>query len=103
MALEQVRLTPLAEDDLAEIWSYSAETWSDEQADGYIDGLFDTMTLLAGRPQMARERTEFDPPVRIHPSRRHLIVYLAERDGILVVRVLGARQDWAAILQDLDA
>ena len=51
---------------------------------------------------MAREWTEFDPPVRIHVHRSHLIVYTQRDDHIVVLRVLGGRQDWQAILRALE-
>ena len=43
---------------------------------------------------MARERTEISPPVRIHPSGSHVIVYLIEEaENILIVRVRHGRED----------
>ena len=53
-------------------------------------------------PEMARERPEFDPPVRIHPSADHLIIYRIGRDHLSVLRILGASQDWQAILRAVD-
>ena len=98
----EIRLTPLAEEDLAAIWRYGAETWSPDRADLYLDGLLDSFALLAAMPDMARERTEFAPPVRIHPKGPHLIVYRCEDGILLVLRVLGARQDWSRLLDALD-
>ena len=42
---------------------------------------------------MARERSEFQPPMRLHSYRAHVIVYIVESSGILIVRVLHRRQD----------
>lgn len=47
---------------------------------------------------MAPERMELDPPVRLHPYRAHLVVYVAEADGVLIVRILHGRQDWEHLL-----
>jgi toxin ParE1/3/4 len=52
---------------------------------------------------LARERTEFDPPVRIHTHERHLIVYGLADDGVVILRLLGGRQDWVSILRDADS
>lgn len=95
-------LSPRAEQDLEEIWRYTAENWSLKQADSYVKDLFGTFRLLASMPEMARERTEFQPPVRIHLHQSHLVVYLATASGIDVVRILGGRQDWHAILNEID-
>lgn len=97
------RLTPRALDDLEEIWRYTAETWSVGQADRFTDDLARVFETLAALPSLARERPEFDPPVRIHTHERHLIVYVvAEDDQVDIVRLLGGRQDWMAILNAVD-
>jgi len=58
---------------------------------------------MATMPTLARERTDFDPPVRIHPVAEHLIIYCIETDAILVIRILGGRQNWRAMLEVIDA
>lgn len=96
------RLTPRALSDLDDIWRFSAERWSVDRADIYLDELVRTFELIASVPTLARERPEFTPPVRIHSHGSHLIVYSAEADGVVVFRLLGSRQDWAAILNAAD-
>lgn len=96
------RLTPAAQNDITDIWLYTAQKWSPQQADRYADILEDTFERLLFMPEMARERPEFDPPVRIHPSAEHLIIYRIERGYLAVLRVLGAGQDWQAILRAAD-
>ena len=101
-SLTTYRLTPAAQNDLADIWLYTAQQWSVTQADRYTDILEDTLERLLFMPEMARERPEFDPPVRIHPSADHLIIYRIENDHLSILRVLGASQDWQAILRAVD-
>lgn len=96
------RLSPAALADLDDAWRYTAETWSTDQADAYVDGLARAFDAIANAPRMAREWTEFDPPVRIHVHRSHLIVYTQQDDHIVVLRVLGGRQDWQSILRALE-
>ena len=100
--LTTFRLTPAAQDDLEDIWLYTARQWSVAQADRYTDILEDTLERLLYMPEMARERAEVDPPVRIHPSAEHLIIYRIEKDHLAILRVLGADQDWRAILRAVD-
>ncbi|EKV28213.1 plasmid stabilization system [Caenispirillum salinarum AK4] len=64
----------------------------------YKQGLDATLDVLDQAPRIARERLDVDPPVRLHPYRRHVIVYRIIDDGILVVRLLHARQDWLSAL-----
>ena len=96
------RLAPRALADVDEIWRYSAETWSVEQADRYIDRLARVFETIAQMPLLARERREFTPPVRIHVHEGHLVVYVAADDHVAIVRVLGGRQDWTTILRAAD-
>jgi len=100
--LAEFRLTPAAQADLEEIWLYTAHTWSPEQAERYTDALEETFKRLLAMPEMARERREFTPPVRIHPSGEHLVIYRIEADYLEIVRILGGRQDWLAILRAVD-
>lgn len=96
------RLTPRALDDLGHIWRYSAETRSPDRADRYIDDLIAIFEAIAATPTLARERSEFSPPVRIHVHESHLIVYTAAAGQVVVLRLLGGRQDWHAILKAAD-
>jgi toxin ParE1/3/4 len=92
-------LRPAAEVDLSEIWLHGADRWGVEQAERYSDSLFAVFDLLADFPELARERGEFTPPVRIHPSGSHLVIYRSERQGIEIIRVLHAHQNLMAFLQ----
>lgn len=105
MSVEQgygLRLTPQAEADMEEIWLHGAAEWSVEQADQYVDGITAVLDLLCAMPGIARERSEFTPPVRIHPSGAHLIVYRSVSDQLDVLRILGGRQDWRKLLEMLE-
>ena len=96
------RLTPKAEEDLAAIWRLSAETWSAAQSDTYLDTLVATIDTIVAMPPLARERREFDPPVRIHSTAEHVIIYLVDGDVIVVIRILGGRQNLRAMLYLID-
>jgi toxin ParE1/3/4 len=99
MSLSKFRLAPRALADLDDIWRYSAETWSIEQADRYIDELARMFETITAMPTLARERRAFKPPVRIHVHESHLIVYTTTGDDVTIVRLLGGRQDWVSVLK----
>jgi len=92
-------LSPRALDDLDDVWRYTAENWTLDQADSYIDGLVRMFDAIVAMPEIARERPEFSPPVHIHSHQSHLIVYLVKRDQVVILRVLGGRQNWQEILR----
>ncbi len=88
-------LTLKAEEDLIGAWIEGAGMFGAVRADRYQDGFTSAFELLAAFPEMARERQELTPPLRVHPTGSHLIVYLIRPDGdILVVRVRHHREDW---------
>jgi toxin ParE1/3/4 len=93
-------LRPAARADFAKIWNDGAMTWGSDQADRYADGLFAVFDLLAEFPELAREREEFLPPVRIHPSGSHLVIYRLEGQGVEIIRILHAHQNLTAYLQE---
>ncbi len=100
--LVEVRLTPRAEADLEDIWRHGAVEWSPEQADRYIDGLVAVFDLLRSMSRIAREHTEFTPPVRIHPTGPHLVIYRIAVPHLEILRIVGGRQDWQKLLEVLD-
>lgn len=89
------RLTRAAEADLLTIYLEGAARFGLDQADLYFAELETAFEFLVENPEAARERTEITPPMRCHPRGRHIIVYVIEPDGaILIVRVRHAREDW---------
>ncbi len=54
----------------------------------------------ASKPEIAAERRDFRPPVRVHRHEKHLIIYLITDDEILIVRVLHQSQDVPARLAE---
>lgn len=63
-----------------------------EQYHTYLESVFQ---LLGENPELARERSEISPPVRIHPCGSHLVVYIKEGDGgISILRVRHFRENW---------
>lgn len=93
-------LRPAAEDDLSNIWLQGAVTWGVEQAERYADGFFALFDLLVEFPEIARERAEFSPPVRIHPSGAHLVIYRQSDLGIEIIRILHGHQNLTAYLSE---
>ncbi|MBT9469791.1 MAG: type II toxin-antitoxin system RelE/ParE family toxin [Pseudomonadota bacterium] len=88
------RLSRRAEEDLIEIYVASVQAFGVTQAERYQDALEAAFDLIAEFPQIARERSEFDPRVRIHPCKSHVVVYLIASDGPFIVRVRHGHEDW---------
>jgi len=91
-------LSGAADDDLAEIYADGLVEYGEQAAWAYVQGLFGTFELLARFPNMAHERTELMPPMRVHMYGAHGVIYRVDADGsILIVRVRHAREDWLKI------
>lgn len=97
------RLTVEARNDIASIAEYTINQFGVEQAIVYRDGLMRTFEFLAEFPMMARERTEIKPPVRAHPYKSHLIVYILDDQGVLILGIRHAREDWINELEGRNA
>ncbi len=96
------RTTRQADADIVDIYLWGCREFGRHQAELYHQGLAATFDLIAAHPRMARERPEFNPPVRLHPYQSHLIVYMLDDDGVLIVRVLHGRQEWEACLTTIE-
>jgi len=90
----KVRFTVAAEEDLVSIFLEGANQFGEAQATKYHTALGKAFDLIALNPEMARVRMELKPPIRIHPHGTHLIVYLVDSVGVLIVRVRHGREDW---------
>jgi toxin ParE1/3/4 len=88
------RTTRQADEDIIDIYRWGCRKFGQPQAERYHEGLAATLDLIGDNPRIARERTEFNPPVRLHAYQAHMIVYVVDDHGVLIVRVLYGRQDW---------
>ncbi|MGB0659013.1 MAG: type II toxin-antitoxin system RelE/ParE family toxin [Mangrovicoccus sp.] len=93
------RLSPKAEDDLSDIWLYTAQNWSMGQAENYLRGLEEKLRQLCQNPRLAPERSEISPPVRLYIYRSHLVIYRIEGEFLAIIRVLHNRQHWQALIE----
>jgi toxin ParE1/3/4 len=64
--------------------------------DRYADGLLALFDLLSDFADLAQERNEFTPPVRIHPSGMHMVIYQTDGQVVDIIRILHAHQNLTA-------
>lgn len=88
--------------DLQDIWLYTFENWSLEQADRYIGMLLTEMKQYATNPKKGIDRTEVRDGYRCFQVKSHVIFYRIINDmtDIEVIRVLHKRMDVENRLQD---
>jgi toxin ParE1/3/4 len=86
------RLSPLAEADLEDIWAYTAETWSIEQAERYHADLVAAFEGLASGNRKGRA-TDIRDDYFKYPVGSHMVFYRHSDAGIDIIRILHQKMD----------
>ena len=84
------RLTSRAEADLAGIADHTIETFGIERARRYRDAFETCFENLAENPRPGRSAERLAPGLRRFEHRSHVVFYVEDGDGVLIVRVLHA-------------
>lgn len=91
MTLEVIR-TPLARQDLLEIWTYIADD-SAAAADRMLDRFDAALRAIADHPAMGRARPELGAGLRSFPVGSYVLFYRPSATAIDLVRVLNSFRD----------
>jgi toxin ParE1/3/4 len=87
-------LSPAARADLEQIWDYTCQRWSRNQAEKYVREIQRAIELLVDSPLIGRPCEEVRAGYRRHAVGSHTLYYrLADRDVIDVVRILHKHMD----------
>lgn len=87
------QLSRLAEADLEEIWTYSAETWSQTQADSYHRDIMSACDGLASGQKVGRSIDEIRKGYLKYRVGSHSVFYQKTKNGITVIRILHQSMD----------
>ncbi len=89
------RLTNKAVNDLSDIWTYTCETWSEQQADKYYRALIEQIEKLAKNPQIGKWYHEIFPELIGYRINHHIIFYkTVSSKEIEVIRILHKKMDY---------
>ncbi|MFO6447506.1 type II toxin-antitoxin system RelE/ParE family toxin [Erythrobacter sp. NE805] len=84
---------PAARQDLANIWSYTATTWSIEQADFYVGQIGAQMEKLLVFPEIGTPLEGLLTGYRKVRTGSHRIIYRTAEQQLIVVRIIHERED----------
>ncbi len=81
--------------DLSGIWSYTANMWSEKQADQYYDMIITSCRKIAANPSLfGRQYKEIAETLYGFKANKHIVFYMVTDEGdIEVVRILHERMD----------
>lgn len=87
------RLSRKAALDLDGIYEYTILNFGLAQAQNYLNGLHERFGDLAQQPMLGRSAAQFAPYLRRYEYRSHVVYYMPEDEGVLIVRVLHENMD----------
>jgi toxin ParE1/3/4 len=87
-------LTNKAVEDINDIWNYTVETWSENQAEIYYALIIDSFQLLANKPSQGKSYEVVERNVLGFKTGQHVIFYrtITEKE-IEIVRILHGMMD----------
>lgn len=83
--------SPLAEEDLLDIWQYSYNKWGADKAVEYLMQLDSGMQKLTSNPMLGKSRNTVRLGYRSIQINRHVIYYKTTDRNIDIIRVLHER------------
>ena len=91
--MAKYRFSAEADSDLEAITAYTAERYGLEQAERYAMNLLSSADLAATFPTMGRLYVAHKREFRRYSAGRHVLFYIEEPEGILIVRILHQAMD----------
>ena len=87
-------LTNKAKLDLIDIWDYTSEVWSENQAQKYYDQLIDSFVYITQNLKAGKDYSEVKESLFGIKVGRHIVFYLIEdKKSVVIVRILHERMD----------
>jgi len=87
-------LSNKAVEDLSNIWDYTFETWSENQADKYYELLIDFCREISENPKIGKNYDVIGKDIRGYQASYHIIFYrITDNNEIEVLRILHKKMD----------
>ena len=92
--MADVRFTEQAIADLEDIFVYTIETFGELQAERYKASLERVCRRIADDPRLGRPIAGASRSFFHYPCESHIVFYMKQSDGVLIVRILHAAMDF---------
>jgi toxin ParE1/3/4 len=88
------KLTNKAVEDLENIWEYTTEEWSEQQADRYYKLLLSRCQEIANQPELGKKYEGIKNDLLGLKTEKHIIFYRKQKNKpIEITRILHGRMD----------
>lgn len=89
------KISLLASQDLENIWLYTFENWSIEQADRYLNLIMDEIEYVAQKPESGFDFSSVRKGYYRSRIKSHIIFYkiVQKNDTVEIIRILHQRMD----------
>lgn len=92
--MAKVILRQEAIDDLNDIWAYTLEEWSEQQADKYYSALEFACVQIGKNPELGKEYNGINNNLLGLRTGKHIIFYqIISKNEIEIIRILHERMD----------
>lgn len=92
--MAQLILRQAAINDLTDIWQYTVETWSKNQANKYYDSIKQACLDISQNPDKGRQYFEISENLLGYRINKHIIFYhLVNPNELEIIRILHEKMD----------
>jgi len=92
--MAEYKLTNQAVEDLAKIWDYTFDVWSEKQADKYYESLITNCQEIADNPDLGKKYNGITKQLLGMKTNRHIIFYRTLNESYVeITRILHERMD----------
>lgn len=91
--MHKYQITPDAREDLKEIARYTYQTWGRQQANCYLQDMYDLFLRLAENPGIGRTRHDIKSGLLSFPAKEHIVFFRIDGKKLIILRVLLASRD----------
>lgn len=89
-----VKFTKITIKDLSEIWNYTANNWSERQANIYYELIIKACSAIAKKPHLGKDYNEIFPELKGKKLSKHIIFYrILDKNSIEITRILHEQMD----------
>ncbi|MDZ4796115.1 MAG: type II toxin-antitoxin system RelE/ParE family toxin [Bacteroidota bacterium] len=79
--------------DITQIWLYTVEKWSVDQADRYYNLLFDEINFICKHINAGKDMEHVRKGYRASKVKSHLIFYRIQNNTVEIIRILHEQMD----------